>query len=147
MQGRRAAMVRDGAAMVQFLYWLDTHIGKEDISELDIAEKLREFRSKQALYKGESFGTIAGYREHGAIVHYSASPESNSLLKPEGSYSSTRGPNMSTDDRHHPHRRSGGTHRRRNTRLHTRIERSYKYRYLHFPARHARRSNRYSRPA
>lgn len=84
MQGRRAAMVRDGAAMVQFLYWLDTHIGKEDISELDIAEKLREFRSKQALYKGESFGTIAGYREHGAIVHYSASPESNSLLKPEG---------------------------------------------------------------
>ena len=66
MKGRREAMVRDGAAMVQFLYWLDTHIGKEPITELDIDEKLREFRSRQPLYKGESFATIAGYREHGA---------------------------------------------------------------------------------
>ncbi|MCD8287531.1 MAG: aminopeptidase P family protein, partial [Porphyromonadaceae bacterium] len=84
MEGRRAAMVRDGAAMVQFLYWLDTHIGKEEITEIGIAEKLREFRGRQPLYKGESFGTIAGYREHGAIVHYSASPESNSRLSPKG---------------------------------------------------------------
>lgn len=84
MKGRREAMVRDGAAMVQFLYWLDTHIGKEPITELDIDEKLREFRSRQSLYKGESFATIAGYREHGAIVHYRATPESSSSLKPEG---------------------------------------------------------------
>ena len=84
MKGRREAMVRDGAAMVQFLYWLDTHIGKEPITELDIDEKLREFRSRQPLYKGESFATIAGYREHGAIVHYRATPESSSCLKPEG---------------------------------------------------------------
>lgn len=84
MKGRREAMVRDGAAMVQFLYWLDTHIRKETITELDIDEKLREFRSRQPLYKGESFATIAGYREHGAIVHYRATPESSSCLKPEG---------------------------------------------------------------
>lgn len=84
MKGRREAMIRDGAAMVQFLYWLDTHIGKESITELDIDEKLREFRSRQPLYKGESFATIAGYRAHGAIVHYRATPESSSQLKPEG---------------------------------------------------------------
>ena len=45
---------------------------------------MREFRSRQPLYKGESFATIAGYREHGAIVHYRATPESSSCLKPEG---------------------------------------------------------------
>ena len=84
MAGRRAAMTRDGVAMVQFLHWLDTHIGKEKITELDIAEKLRYFRSRQALYMGESFGTIAGYQAHGAIVHYSATPESSSTLQPEG---------------------------------------------------------------
>ncbi len=82
--GRRAALTRDGVAMVEFLHWLDTHIGKEPITELDIAEKLREFRGKQALYVSESFGTIAGYGGHGAIVHYSANEESNSTLRPEG---------------------------------------------------------------
>ena len=73
----REAYLEDGAAVEQFLYWLDTHIGKEPITELDIDEKLREFRSRQPLYKGESFATIAGYREHGAIVHYRATPESS----------------------------------------------------------------------
>ncbi|MBQ8424034.1 MAG: aminopeptidase P family protein [Coprobacter sp.] len=82
--GRKAALTRDGVAMVEFLHWLDTHIGRDSITELDIAEKLREFRSRQALYVSESFGTIAGYQGHGAIVHYSATPESNSTLQPEG---------------------------------------------------------------
>lgn len=82
--GRKAALTRDGVAMVEFLHWLDTHIGRDTITELDIAEKLREFRSRQALYVSESFGTIAGYQGHGAIVHYSATPESNSTLQPEG---------------------------------------------------------------
>ena len=84
MEGRRAAMTRDGVAMVHFLHWLDTRIGKETITELDIAEKLRYFRGQQERYIGESFGTIAGYQAHGAIVHYSAMPESNSTLQPEG---------------------------------------------------------------
>lgn len=82
--GRKAALTRDGVAMVEFLHWLDTHIGRDTITELDIAEKLREFRSRQTLYVSESFGTIAGYQGHGAIVHYSATPESNSTLQPEG---------------------------------------------------------------
>jgi len=53
------------------------------LSEISIAEKLREFRSKQENFVGESFGTIAGYAGHGAIVHYSATPDTDAKLKAE----------------------------------------------------------------
>ena len=51
---------------------------------MSIDRKLYEFRSAQDLFKGISFDTIAGYQEHGAIVHYEATPETASTLKPEG---------------------------------------------------------------
>ena len=56
--------------------------GKE--TELSVDRKLHEFRAAQPLYMGESFDTIAGYKEHGAIVHYSATPESDVPLQPNG---------------------------------------------------------------
>ena len=56
--------------------------GKE--TELSVDRKLHEFRAAQPLYMGESFDTIAGYKEHGAIVHYSATPESDVPLQPKG---------------------------------------------------------------
>jgi Xaa-Pro aminopeptidase len=74
----------DGVAMCQFLYWIENSIGKEKITEITIAEKLYELRSKQDGFVSESFNTIAGYREHGAIVHYSATHDSASEIKPEG---------------------------------------------------------------
>lgn len=77
------AMLKDGVAMVQFLMWLEEN-KTNNITEIDVAKKLINLRSKQANYKGESFATIAGYEEHGAIVHYTASKESNSTLKAEG---------------------------------------------------------------
>jgi Xaa-Pro aminopeptidase len=55
-----------------------------ELTELDVADILTEYRSKQDLYVDESFETIAGYGPHGAIVHYSATPESNVAVKPEG---------------------------------------------------------------
>ncbi len=82
--GFRAAMIRDGVALVKFFYWLEQNVPTGHVSEITIAEKLREFRSQQDLYVGESFSTIAGYGAHGAIVHYSATPESNVTIKNEG---------------------------------------------------------------
>lgn len=80
----RNSLVNDGVAMCEFIYWLEKNVGKETITELTIADKLVEFRKKQDGFVSESFGTIAGYKEHGAIVHYSATPESAAEIKPEG---------------------------------------------------------------
>ena len=80
----RSAMLKDGVALVKFLIWLEEHIDSAKITEIDISNKLYELRSAQALFKGESFDTIAGYKEHGAIVHYKASPTTNTTLKPKG---------------------------------------------------------------
>lgn len=82
--GIHTAMIRDGVAMVKFLRWLEMAVPTGSETELTIDKKLHEFRAAQDLYMGESFDTIAGYKEHGAIVHYSATPESCSVLKPEG---------------------------------------------------------------
>lgn len=84
IKGVHAAMVRDGVALVKFLKWLEEAVPQGGETEISIDRKLHEFRAAQDLYQGESFDTIAGYKEHGAIVHYSARPESDVTLKPEG---------------------------------------------------------------
>ena len=84
IKGFHSAMMRDGIAMTQFLYWLDTHIGKEPVTELTVSEKLYQLRSKQPLFRDISFDTIAAYQEHGAIVHYEPTTDSDVKLKPEG---------------------------------------------------------------
>lgn len=84
IKGLHTAMKRDGVALVKFLHWLETVVPDGKETEISIDQKLHEFRAAQDLYMGESFDTIAGYKEHGAIVHYSATPESNSTLKSEG---------------------------------------------------------------
>ena len=70
--------------MVRFLKWLEEAIVSEKETELSIDQKLHEYRAAQTLYMGESFDTIAGYREHAAIVHYSATPDTNAILYPKG---------------------------------------------------------------
>jgi len=84
--GFRASHIRDGVAMVKFLYWLDKHLGKIDITELSAAKKLSSFRTQRDLFKGLSFETISAYKEHSAVVHYTVTPEINKKLKPEGIY-------------------------------------------------------------
>lgn len=82
--GIHHAMQRDGVALVKFLKWLEASVlsGKE--TELSVDRKLHEFRAAQPLYMGKSFDTIAGYKEHGAIVHYSATEESDVTLQSKG---------------------------------------------------------------
>ena len=83
--GIRNAMKRDGVALVKFFHWLHTQLeGNQTVTELDVSKKLYQFRSEQEYFFSESFGTIAGYGPHGAIVHYSATPESNATLQREG---------------------------------------------------------------
>ena len=81
--GIHAAMQRDGVALVKFLKWLDEAVPAGKETEISVDKKLHTFRAAQPLYMGESFDTIAGYKEHGAIVHYEATPETDVTLKPE----------------------------------------------------------------
>ena len=82
--GFRHAMERDGVALVKFLRWLEEAVPAGAETELSIDRKLYELRAEQANFKGISFDTIAGYKEHAAIVHYEATPETDIPLKPEG---------------------------------------------------------------
>lgn len=83
-EGMRTAMLRDGAAMVQFLRWLDEEVPKGLQTELSIDKKLTALRAEQPGFKGLSFPTIAGYAAHGAIVHYEATEETAARLEPRG---------------------------------------------------------------
>lgn len=84
LDGFRKAMQKDGAALVEFLFWLKENIGKKSISEYEVGMKLKEFRSKQDGFQGESFPPIVGYREHGAIVHLSVGPDDALPLEADG---------------------------------------------------------------
>lgn len=75
LEGFRKVMVRDGVAMVKFLYWLHHTAGKEPMNEFSIGQKLKGFRAEGENFVGESFGSIVGYKDNGAIMHYSAKSE------------------------------------------------------------------------
>lgn len=84
IKGIHAAMQRDGVALVRFLKWLEKAVPTGQETEISVDRKLHAFRAAQPLYMGESFDTIAGYKEHGAIVHYEATPETDIPLKAKG---------------------------------------------------------------
>lgn len=84
IEGIHAAMQRDGVALAKFLKWLEETVPAGQETEISVDRKLHAFRAAQPLYMGESFDTIAGYKEHGAIVHYEATPETDAPLRPEG---------------------------------------------------------------
>lgn len=77
-------MLKDGVAMVKFLKWLKPAVEAGGQTEISIDEKLTSLRAEQKLFRDISFDTIAGYAQHGAIVHYEATPETDVVLKPEG---------------------------------------------------------------
>ena len=92
--GFRSAMLKDGIALVKFLYWFSKHlpapigegmgVESEHLTEISIDQKLTSLRAEQPLYRDISFDTIAGYGEHAAIVHYEATPETDIPLQPKG---------------------------------------------------------------
>ncbi|CAM2736244.1 aminopeptidase P family protein [Hathewaya histolytica] len=86
LENMRIAHIKDGVAMVKFLYWLDNNLGKERITEISATNKLEEFRKEGEDFKGISFGTIAGYKEHAAMMHYSATEDSDYELEKRGMF-------------------------------------------------------------
>lgn len=78
------AHIKDGVAVTKFMYWLKKNVGRTEITEMSAAEKLEEFRKEQKGYLGQSFAPICGSGEHGAIVHYSATPETNVPVVTDG---------------------------------------------------------------
>lgn len=84
LKNTREAHLKDAAAVTKFMYWLKTNIGKVEISEISASDYLEERRKEQEHYLDLSFDTISAYGPHGAMMHYSATKESNAVLKPEG---------------------------------------------------------------
>lgn len=82
----RKAQIKDSVACVKFMYWLKHHVGKMKITEMSASDKLNEFRSQQDNYLWPSFEPICAYKEHGAIVHYTSTPETNVELEPKGMF-------------------------------------------------------------
>ena len=80
----RKAHTKDAVAMIKFMYWLKTNIGKDTITDISASDYLASLRQEQEGFLDLSFDTISGYAEHGAIVHYSATSETDIELKPEG---------------------------------------------------------------
>ena len=83
-EGFRAAMLRDGVAVVKFLAWLKPAVEAGEQTEISLDERLTALRAEQPKFKGISFDTIVGYEEHGAIVHYEATPETDIPVEPHG---------------------------------------------------------------
>ncbi len=77
-------MVKDGVALTKLFYWLEKNIARQKITEVSLAARLEEFRAEQENFMGPSFATIAGYKGHGAIIHYEATPETDVELEPTG---------------------------------------------------------------
>lgn len=86
IENMKKVHIRDGVAMVKFMYWLKHNIGKIEIDELSAAAYLDELRSGQEGNLGLSFNTISAYSDNAAMCHYSASEESNKKLMPRGLY-------------------------------------------------------------
>ena len=85
-QGSRAAHLRDGVAMARFLGWLAAAAPGGGETEMSAASRLLAERGRGVLFKGESFPAISGAGEHGAVIHYRVSPESDRPLKPDELY-------------------------------------------------------------
>jgi len=84
ISGMKKAMIEDGLALLDFQFWLENTIGKEQITEYDVVCKLEECRLKRAGFKGISFESIVGYKDHGAIVHLHVTRDFANTLEPNG---------------------------------------------------------------
>ncbi|MBR5655730.1 MAG: aminopeptidase P family protein [Prevotella sp.] len=84
IQGFKSAMLKDGIAMVKFLKWLKPAVEAGGQTEMSLDAKLTSLRAEQPGFRGISFDTICGYEQHGAIVHYEATPETDIPVEPRG---------------------------------------------------------------
>ena len=87
IKGLRNAVLKDGIAMTKFYFWLEKMLkAGEKVTELSAAAKLTALRSEQPQYVMDSFASISSYGPHGAVVHYSPTPETDTELKTDSLY-------------------------------------------------------------
>ena len=87
IKGFRNAVLKDGIAMTKFYFWLEKRLkAGEKVTELSAAAKLTALRSEQPQYVMDSFASISSYGPHGAVVHYSPTPETDTELKTDSLY-------------------------------------------------------------
>ena len=84
LENTRNAHIKDAVAMCKFMYWLKKNVGKIPMTEISAADYLEALRREQEGCFDLSFNTICGYAEHGAIIHYGATKETDVEIKPEG---------------------------------------------------------------
>ncbi len=84
VENERKAHIKDGVALTRFIYWLKKNAGKKTITEMSAAEKVHALRASQEHFVEDSFEAIIAYGHHGAIVHYSAGPETDIPLEARG---------------------------------------------------------------
>ena len=78
----RRAHVKDGVAVTRLMYWLKQNVGKIPMTEISVSDKLLALRQEQEHFISPSFNTICAYRANAAMMHYSATPESDAKLEP-----------------------------------------------------------------
>ncbi|WP_428818995.1 M24 family metallopeptidase [Microbulbifer sp. MCCC 1A16149] len=86
LEGSRAAHIRDGAALCEFLAELPDAVKGENFGELEAVKLLREKREQREGFTDDSFDSISGYRGNGAIVHYRVTPKSSLRMEAQGIY-------------------------------------------------------------
>lgn len=84
LENLRKSHLKDAVAVTKFMYWLKTKVGKQEITEITASDYLENLRREQEGFIELSFDTICAYQEHAAMMHYSASKETDVSLKPEG---------------------------------------------------------------
>lgn len=84
LENTKNAHIKDAIAMCKFMYWLKTNVGKIPMTEISVSDHLAELRAEQEGFLDLSFDTICGYADHGAIVHYAATPETDRPLEAKG---------------------------------------------------------------
>ncbi len=84
MENIRQAHIKDGIALTRFMYWLKKHGLDQKLTEIGASDKMESFRKQQPGYLEPSFAPISAYGEHAAIVHYSATPETDAVIEPKG---------------------------------------------------------------
>jgi len=86
IENLKKAHIKDGVAFTKFMYWLKTNIGKMEITEVSAQEYLEECRKQQDGFIEPSFDTISAYKENAAMMHYSATADTNKTLEAEDLY-------------------------------------------------------------
>ncbi|OGR25762.1 MAG: Xaa-Pro aminopeptidase [Desulfobacterales bacterium RIFOXYA12_FULL_46_15] len=92
----RQTAIKDGVAVVKFLYWMEHRDEDEKTTELSAAEKIFSFRREQACFIDNSFDSIMAYHDHSAMCHYSASKDTDAVIGRSGMFLADTGGNYLT---------------------------------------------------